>query len=186
MILGLVVLAATAGSAAAGKDQVKFVGVHPIPKAHGGGLCHIEGAHVHVYLPTDIKVSYRVLGGAYYFVGDPEPYGWDGESYEYSGHHPIHVVGVAEPEPVYCYHDGVHVHAYAPAVVADFEVRGGAYVFVGTVPPEPVVVVKPTVVRPRAPRGGVVIEVIVDDRHHHHKKWKHKHKHHRRGHWDDD
>jgi hypothetical protein len=196
IVLGFVLVAASAGSALAGKDQVKFVGVHPIPKGHGGGLCHIEGLHVHVYMPTDIKVSYRVDGGAYYFIGDPTRHGWEGEHFEYTGHHPIHVVGAAPAEPVYCYLSGEHVHAYAPPpmVVADFEMRGGVYVFLGDVPPAPVVVVKPVVkpvvVAPR-PRG-VVIEVIVDDHHHHHHKWKwkkHKHKrHHHHGHddWDDD
>jgi hypothetical protein len=181
IVLGLVIVAATAGSAAAGKDQVKFVGIHPIPKAHGSGLCHIEGPHVHMYVPTDIKASYRFDGGYYYFIGDPMRHGWEGEPYEYSGHHPIHSVGLVEVDPVYCYLDGVHVHAYAPdpVVYADFDVRGDAYVFVGVVPPAPVVVVKPVVVRPPPPRG-VVIEVVIDDHHHH--GWKHKHKRHKHKH----
>src|SRR5262245_7003669 len=113
IILGaLVAVAALAGAAAGdgkGKGkQVHYVGIHPIGKAHGGGLCHIEVPHVHIYAPGDV-VQYRDYHGDNYFVGDPVAYGWEGDKHAYYGHHPIYVEAVVDGggtgDPVYCYLD---------------------------------------------------------------------------------
>ncbi len=137
---------AAAGNAAAGKGnkgkatQVKFVGVHPIAKAHGGGLCHIEAPHVHMYAPADVKVQYRVHDDdGYYFVGDPVAYGWEGPRYSYYGHHPVDIDVVLgdrddDHDVEYCYLDGGHYHHYQPAPELKFEVRADAYLYVGDVP----------------------------------------------------
>ena len=73
--LGLALFAAPA--IAGGGRQVRFVGIHPIPKPEGGGICYIEGPHVHIY-DAD-KIQYRDHRGANYFVGDPVAYGYDGK-----------------------------------------------------------------------------------------------------------
>ncbi len=130
----LVLLTAVAG---AGKlKQVRYIGIHPIPKAEGGGFCNIEGPHVHVFGAN--KLEYRDHHGANYFVGDPVAYGYDGPKTAYKGHHPIHVeavVGEPEPDVVYCYINGPHYHYFAPPAGPDFQVAGDAYFYVGTPPP---------------------------------------------------
>jgi len=138
-----VALAAVAG-VAAGKDgghghgkQVRYIGIHPIDKAHGGGLCHIEFPHVHVYAPPDL-VQYRDHDDGHYFVGDPVAYGWEGDKHAYYGHHPIYVDAVvdggAPGEPVYCYINGPHFHVFAPPMElsADWKLDGDAYFYIGT------------------------------------------------------
>jgi hypothetical protein len=124
---------------AARAKQVRYAGIHSVPKAKGGGLCHIEAPHVHIYVP-DVQVQYREHEGQQVFVGDPVAYGWDGERHPYYGHHPIHVnviVGDGVPDEEFCYLDGPHYHAFVPPpdVEADFKVEGGAYFYVGTPPP---------------------------------------------------
>jgi hypothetical protein len=143
-LAAFVVLGLVAGTAFAkkvkGPGQVHYVGIHPIGKVHGGGLCHIEVPHVHVYAPAD-PIQYRDYHGDHYFVGDPVAYGWDGDKHSYYGHHPIYVDAVIEGgapgEPVYCYLDGPHFHTFEPPVLVapDFQVSGGAYFYIGTPPP---------------------------------------------------
>lgn len=139
------VIAATAaiGSASAngpkGK-QVRYVGIHPIPKDRGGGLCYLEAPHVHVYAAPAAKVQFRDHRGANFFTGDPVAYGWDGPRHSYMGHHPIYVnavIGDPNPHEEFCFLDGPHFHAFAPppTVSANFRVEGGAYFFIGTPPP---------------------------------------------------
>jgi len=133
VIASLVLFAALAS---AGRKQVRFIGIHPVPKAEGGGFCNIEGPHVHVYAAN--KIEYRDHRGQNYFVGDPVAYGYDGPKTAYKGAHPIHVEAVVdEPEPdvVYCYINGPHYHYFAPPEGPDFQVRGDAYFYVGTPPP---------------------------------------------------
>jgi hypothetical protein len=149
IILGIAIaIAAFAGVAsgdgggkAKGK-QIHYVGIHPIPKQYGGGICHIEGPHIHIYAPADKDmVQYRDHDGDHYFVGDPVAYGWDGDKHAYDGPHPIYVdyvVDGGDPgEPVYCYIEGPHFHVFEPPVVVspDFKVVGGAYFYIGTPPP---------------------------------------------------
>ncbi|HLL25638.1 MAG TPA: hypothetical protein VK427_26055, partial [Kofleriaceae bacterium] len=122
--------------AVAGKKQVRYVGIHPVPKAQGGGFCNIEGPHVHVFGAN--KLEYRDHRGAQYFVGDPVAYGYDGPRHAYKGHHPIHVdvvVGGNEPDVEYCYLNGGHYHSFTPPSSAEFEMAGDAYFYVGTPAP---------------------------------------------------
>ncbi len=116
--------------------QVRYAGIHPVAKAEGGGICHIEFPHVHIY-PAN-KLEYRLVADNYVFVGDPVAYGWDGPKYAYKGHHPIQVNVIAElPEPTttYCYINGPHYHYFEPPEGPDFKVAGDAYFYVGTPPP---------------------------------------------------
>lgn len=145
LLLALVALAVMTGTALAGK-QVKYIGIHPVAKAHGGGFCYIEGPHVHVY-PAD-KVQYRDHRGHQHFVGDPVAYGYDGPKHVYKGHHPIQVdvvVGSPEPDVEYCYLDGPHYHAFAPPEGPEFKVVGGAYFYVAD-PPKVYVDARPAMI----------------------------------------
>ena len=116
--------------------QVRFAGIHPIPKSEGGGICYIEGPHVHIYAAN--KLEYRTHGDDHVFVGDPVAYGYDGPKYAYKGPHPIHVEAVVggEPDVEYCYIEGPHYHYFDPPDDdPDFKLTGNAYFYVGTPPP---------------------------------------------------
>jgi len=155
--------------------QVRYVGIHPIPKGEGGGICHIEYPHVHVYAAN--KLEYRVYEDNNVFVGDPVAYGWDGPKYAYKGHHPIQVnavVGGPEPYVQYCYINGPHYHYWEPEG-PDYKVAGGAYFYVGTPAPayvearpayiginavyEPIVYTRP-VVEVEPPSGWIGVGVV--------------------------
>src|SRR3954469_17263251 len=114
--------------------QVRFAGIHPIPKGEGGGICHIEGPHVHIYAAN--KLEYRVHDDDNVFVGDPVAYGWDGPKYAYKGNHPIQVNAVVggDPDVVYCYLNGPHYHYFEPEG-PDFKMAGNTYFYVGTPAP---------------------------------------------------
>jgi len=131
----LVAAAAFAQPATAGKTkQVRYVGIHPVPKSEGGGICYIEGPHVHIFGAN--KLEYRDHRGANYFVGDPVAYGYDGPHYPYKGHHPIHVdavVGDGMPDEEYCYIDGPHFHPFQ-VQGPEFKMVGDAYFYVGEPP----------------------------------------------------
>jgi hypothetical protein len=135
VIFGLFLLIGLSAVADAEMKQVRYIGIHPIAKSHGGGFCYIEGPHVHVYEAD--KLQYRVHDGAYVFVGDPVAFGYDGPKHVFKGHHPIHVdvvVGLPEPDVEWCYIDGPHYH-YFPAVEGpEFKVVGGAAFYVGEPP----------------------------------------------------
>jgi hypothetical protein len=122
-------------AALADAKQVRYVGVHPVAKSDGGGMCYIEGPHVHVYEADELQ--YRDYKGHKHFVGDPVAYGYEGPKHAYKGHHPIHVhavVGAPEPHVEFCYLDGEHFHPYAAPQGPEFQVQGGAYFYVGTPP----------------------------------------------------
>jgi hypothetical protein len=114
--------------------QVRYVGIHAIPKPEGGGICHIEGPHVHIYAAN--KIEYRTHGDDHVFVGDPVAYGWDGPKYAYKGAHPIHVDVIVggDPDVEYCYLEGPHYHAFAPPEGPEFKVAGDVYFYVGQPP----------------------------------------------------
>ena len=171
-IAALIALVCWVGAAKADKKLHRYVGIHPIAKAAGGGVCHIQAPHVHVYAPIDVKVQFRDHDGWNYFVGDPVAYGWDGPKTSYYGHHPVPVDVIVEddhPDTEYCYLEGPHFHAWAPPPKLDLELRAGAYWYVGTFPPayaegrvgyDPIDVVyqpiryeRPTVVVDAAPPG---------------------------------
>lgn len=144
-VLSLVLLAVPA-VAGRGK-QVRYVGIHPVPKTDGGGLCYIEGHHVHRY-DAD-KIQYRDHRGAHYFVGDPVAYGYDGQRHAYKGHHPIHVsavVGDDAPHDEYCYLNGSHYHYFAPPEGPEFRIAGDAYFYVGE-PPRAYIDARPAMMR---------------------------------------
>lgn len=137
-LVPLVLMAAVVGTAVAGKGgkQVRYHGIHPVPKSEGGGLCYIEGPHVHIFAAN--KLEYRDHRGANYFVGDPVAYGYDGPRHTYKGHHPVHVhanVGDDHEDVEFCYLDGPHFHAFAAPAGPDFEVVGDVNFYVGTPPP---------------------------------------------------
>ncbi len=184
VLAGLASAATDGGEALAGgkkarkaPSQVRFVGVHPIARVHGGGLCHIELPHVHVYEPVGERVQYRDHDGDHFFVGDPVAYGWDGDKHAYYGHHPIDVDVVVggHDQTEYCYLDGAHYHAYAPPPELAFEVRAGASWYVGDVPDvylagrktydaidviyEPIVYPRPVVVVEDAPPQWIGVTV---------------------------
>lgn len=137
IVLALALVGALFGGAAADRKHHRFVGIHPIPKAHGGGMCHITAPHVHAFAPAEVKLQYRDHDGWNHFVGDPVAYGWDGPRTSYYGHHPIRVdvvVGDDHEDTEYCYLDGPHYHAWAPPPGVKLELRGGAYWYVGDFP----------------------------------------------------
>ena len=55
--------------------QVRFAGIHPVPKGEGGGICHIEFPHVHIYAAN--KLEYRVHGDDNALQFHPFPL-WEG------------------------------------------------------------------------------------------------------------
>ncbi|HEY1558184.1 MAG TPA: hypothetical protein VGF94_25325 [Kofleriaceae bacterium] len=141
MRIYLVLLCALALVATAFADpkygrQVRYAGPHPIPKSEGGGMCYIEGPHVHIYAAN--KLEYRVHGDDEVFVGDPVAYGWDGPKYAYNGPHPVLVDGTEE----YCYIQGPHFHPFAPPDGPDFKLDGDAYFYVGA-PPQVMIDARP-------------------------------------------
>lgn len=137
-VLGLAAVAATAVTVSAGpkSKQVRYVGIHPIAKADGKGMCYIEGPHVHIYAAD--KLQYRDHRGHQHFVGDPVAYGYDGPRFTYKGHHPIHVdavVGSPEADVEFCYLDGAHYHYFAPPEGPEFKVVGDVHFYVAEPPP---------------------------------------------------
>lgn len=157
-ILALLALALLAVPAAAGLKQVRYVGIHPLPKSEGGGICYIEGPHIHVF-DAD-KIQYRDHRGANYFVGDPVAYGYDGPRYAYKGHHPIHVaavIGDDDPGDVYCYITGPHFHYFAPPEGPQFKRVGETYFYVAD-PPRAYVDARPAMMKINAVYQPLVYE----------------------------
>jgi hypothetical protein len=131
LIAGLVTVAAFAAVAQA--HQVEFVSPHPVPHKFGGGFCYIDVPHVHNYLPEDPRM-YREDHGQFYFVGDPAPFGYEGQRYAYYGAHPVVDAELHFGHPVFCYIKGPHFHWYQPPPQAQFQLSGGAYWYVGPFP----------------------------------------------------
>lgn len=131
----IAVLGLGAAAFADAKRQVRYIGLHPVAKAEGGGICYIEGPHVHVYEAD--KLQYRDHHGAQFFVGDPVAYGYEGPKKSYKGHHPIQVDVVVggEADTEWCYLDGPHFHAFAPPEGPEFKLEGDAYFYVAEPPP---------------------------------------------------
>jgi hypothetical protein len=143
----LTLLSLAVPAVASGGKQVRYIDIHPIPRSAGGGLCYIEGPHVHLF-DAD-RIQYRDHHGANYFVGDPVAYGYDGPRHAYKGHHPIHVsvvVGDAEPDDEYCYLSGPHYHSFAPPPGPEFKLAGDVYFYVAE-PPRVYVEARPTLMK---------------------------------------
>jgi len=113
------------------QQQIEYVGMHPLPVTTGG-FCQIEGPHIHVVSPEHADVLYRMRDGRFYFVGDPKPFGYDGPTHAYYGHHPI--VDDDEDHHGFCYLDGPHYHLAPPRPSTTFVVHGGASWYVGDWP----------------------------------------------------
>ena len=135
LLLILACVFVTPASAKKYGRQVRYAGIHPVAKAEGGGICHIEFPHVHIYGAN--KLEYRVVADNNVFVGDPVAYGWDGPKYAYKGAHPIQVnvlAGTPEPYVHYCYLTGPHYHYFEPPDDQDYKVVGDAYFYVASTP----------------------------------------------------
>jgi hypothetical protein len=127
----LVALCLSALSAPAHARGAHFLGPHPIAAKLGGGYCYIEAPHIHVYAP-DHQNLYQRVNDDYVFTGDPTPFGYEGDQHKFYGNHPVVTVG---GEPVFCYIDGPHYHAFAPPEVPDYRMEKGVAFYVGPVPP---------------------------------------------------
>lgn len=121
----------------------KYIGVHPISVSADDGYCVIEFPHVHRSAPpAKHKALYRDHRGQSQFIADPTPYGYEGDTHSYYGHHPVAVeviVGdVAQYESgqqlEFCYLDGAHYHGFEPQPGLTFEVKGGVSWYVGELP----------------------------------------------------
>ena len=108
-----------------------FLGPHPVAAKYGGGFCLIEAPHLHVY-PPDHPDLYQRVGDQVVFTADPTPFGYEGDKHAFYGHHPVVTV---DGEPVICYIDGPHYHAFAAPDVPDYETRKGVAFYVGAFPP---------------------------------------------------
>jgi hypothetical protein len=133
-ILSVFLFAFAGAASAAHAEVVQYMSRHPIPKRIGHGFCDIDVPHFHDYPPSDPRL-YRQVNGQYYFVGDPTPFGYDGPRYSFYGPHPIADANAQLGGPTYCYLKGPHYHWYAPPPEAHFEMRGGAYWYVGAYEP---------------------------------------------------
>jgi hypothetical protein len=145
-ILVLACVLATPAAAKKYGKQVRYAGIHPVAKAEGGGICHVELPHVHVY-PAN-KLEYRVVAENNVFIGDPVAYGWDGPKHAYTGAHPVQVniiAGTPEPYTHYCYLNGPHYHYFEPPEGPEFKVVGDAYFYVGE-PPQAMIEARPAFV----------------------------------------
>jgi hypothetical protein len=134
VFLAAFVFAFVGVASAAHAEVVEYMSRHPLPKRVGHGFCDIDVPHFHDYPPSDPRL-YRQVNGQYYFVGDPTPFDYDGPKYSFYGPHPITDPGVQFGGPTYCYIRGPHSHWYAPPPQAQFEMRGGAYWYVGAYDP---------------------------------------------------
>jgi hypothetical protein len=134
LIFSAFLLAALGATTASAAHVVRYVSKHPLPKKIGRGFCYITVPHFHDYEPSDPRL-YRQIDGQYYFVGDPAPFDYEGPRYSYYGAHPIADVDVHFGGPTYCYLRGPHYHWYAPPPQMQFELKGGAYWYVGNYDP---------------------------------------------------
>jgi hypothetical protein len=115
-------------------NPVRYMSKHPLPRKVGRGFCYIDVPHFHDYGPSDPRM-FRQVDGQYYFVGDPAPFDYDGPRYSFYGPHPIVDANVQLGGPTYCYLRGPHYHWYQPPPEAQFEMKGGAYWYVGAYDP---------------------------------------------------
>jgi hypothetical protein len=129
--IAAVVALGVAGTVAAERGHVRFIGIHPIAAEYGGGFCYIELPHVHVYEPTRADVLYRPHDDGHYFVGDPVPYGYEGPKHAYYGPHPI---AIDHDDTEYCYLDGPHYHPFGPPDGGSFTLKAGVYFYAGDLP----------------------------------------------------
>ena len=133
-------VAITGIATATAPPPVKYAGIHPRTGRPEGGVCYIQFVHAHRFEPANAHVLYRIHGGAYFFIGDPVPFGYDGARHSYYGHHPVLVNAVLEDEASddhveYCYLDGPHFHSYAPPRGHRFVEQDGVHYYADEYPP---------------------------------------------------
>jgi hypothetical protein len=134
-LLVLALLAVLAGPARA--ELVRFDGPHPIAPKVMRGMCHIEGPHFHDYVPHK-TVLYVQAPDGWAFIGDPTEFEVEVPRYAYYGHHPVFWATAGpghRPGAHICYITGPHHHWYPPPPELRFVSRGGAYWYVGAMPP---------------------------------------------------
>jgi hypothetical protein len=134
LVFAIFLFAFAGAASAAQAEVVQYMSRHPLPKRVGHGFCDIDVPHFHDYPPSDPRL-YRQVNGQNYFVGDPTPFGYEGPRYSFYGPHPIADPSVQLGGPTYCYLKGPHYHWYAPPPQAQFEMKGGAYWYVGAYDP---------------------------------------------------
>ncbi|HEY3355863.1 MAG TPA: hypothetical protein VGQ83_21600 [Polyangia bacterium] len=121
---------ALAGPAAADTVVIEYLGPHPIDPQLAKGMCFIDGPHVHAYRPHK-EVLYVNVGGQHAFVGDPTEFEPAAPKFAYYGHHPVFWLDAPDH---YCFITGPHYHWQAPPAALQFQLKGGAYWFVGAHP----------------------------------------------------
>lgn len=134
LFVALVISAAWSSTASA--RVVLYFHPHPIAPTVDGGMCHIEGPHVHSYRPH-AKVLYTKVDRQYVFVGDPVEFDKKREKHAYYGHHPLFWVANDDgtlTADEYCFLTGPHYHWYAPPAELQFKREGGAYWYIGAHP----------------------------------------------------
>jgi hypothetical protein len=136
---GLLMLAVL-GAGLAEARQWRYAGLHPRTGHPQGGLCHIQAVHVHAGAPAQGELLYRAIDGVHIFIGDPTPFGYDGPSHAFYGHHPVQVSAIVPvleaPEVLeFCYLDGPHTHVYAPPPDHPFDEQEEVHYFTGEYPP---------------------------------------------------
>ncbi len=128
---GALALMALSGTAFA--DHHRYVGTHPLGNEPNDGFCFLQIPHVHTVAPSArLQVLYETRNNQHDFIGDPVPFGYDGQHYGYYGHHPV--VVEFEGDSPFCYIEGPHFHEYRPAMTASYEFKGDLYWYTGALP----------------------------------------------------
>lgn len=85
-----------------------FDGPHPADtkSAAGPPWDNAPGRHTHFYPPVDARL-FVLRKDCYHFIGDPQDFGFDGETQGYYGTHPI-------PGGGWCFMVGGHQHSFSP------------------------------------------------------------------------
>jgi hypothetical protein len=126
----LAALALVALAARAEAKHMRFLGPHPIAAKFGGGYCYIDVPHIHAYAPDHPALYHEMPDGEYAFTGDPTPFGYDGQRYQFYGHHPIYGAPGA-----YCYIEGPHYHPFPPPETPEYRMQNGVAFYVGPFDP---------------------------------------------------
>jgi hypothetical protein len=88
-----------------------YYGPHPVDTRISAGepWDDTPGAHMHAYPPLDLRL-FELRDGCYYFVGDPQDFGYAGQTYSYYGAHPI----LDAYGGGWCFMIGPHRHLWRP------------------------------------------------------------------------
>jgi hypothetical protein len=88
-----------------------YYGSHPVDTRISAGepWDDTPGAHMHAYPPLDLRL-FELRDGCYYFVGDPQDFGYAGQTYSYYGAHPI----LDAYGGGWCFMIGPHRHMWRP------------------------------------------------------------------------